>query len=321
MKTSVALCTYNGEKYLKEQIDSILNQTKKVDEIVVCDDRSSDNTIKILEEYSAQNPNLFKIYSNEKNLRSVKNFEKAISLCTGDAIFLSDQDDLWVPEKVEEYVAYFNANPEIKVITSNGYCINDNSEVEDKYAIWDVPQFLKEKNIEFDYYRLITLIGNVATGASMAIKKEIVPNIMPFPVIKDFHHDEWIAMISSYEKQFALLQKKYFYYRIHNNQQVGGVFYDKTPSERKKLTNYFNINNDDTSFTGFKRRIKRLVIAYKRNRKLMHESSIYNSIFEKNCEEILRLFNENNIGMKSKFPIKSSILEISDKLLNKRQLD
>lgn len=99
MKTSVALCTYNGEKYIKEQLDSILNQTKKVDEIIVCDDCSSDKTVEILNHYSSTNPGLFKIYINEQNLRSVKNFEKAITLCTGDIIFLSDQDDFWVNEK------------------------------------------------------------------------------------------------------------------------------------------------------------------------------------------------------------------------------
>ena len=75
MKLSVAMCTYNGGRFLKEQIDSILNQTLKVDEIIVCDDISTDDTLTILEEYSNKNPNLFKIYKNEINLKSVKNFE------------------------------------------------------------------------------------------------------------------------------------------------------------------------------------------------------------------------------------------------------
>ena len=87
MKISVALCTYNGEQFLKEQLDSILKQTQKVDEIVICDDGSTDATINILENYSANYPNIFHIYRNKVNLRSVKNFEKAITLCTGDLIF------------------------------------------------------------------------------------------------------------------------------------------------------------------------------------------------------------------------------------------
>jgi glycosyltransferase involved in cell wall biosynthesis len=228
MKTSVAICTYNGEKYIREQIDSILNQTQKVDEIVVCDDRSSDKTIEIIEDYALANPNLFRIYINEVNLRSVKNFEKAIGLCTGDIIFLSDQDDAWIPEKVAEYVDYFNQNANIKVIASNGFCINDDSQIEEKYSIWEVPQFLKEKGATYDYFSIINYVSNLATGASMAFRREIVADILPIPVVKNFHHDEWIAIVASRNNEFVLLNKKYFYYRTHNTQQVGGVFYDKT---------------------------------------------------------------------------------------------
>lgn len=80
MKISVAVCTYNGEKYINEQIDSILNQTLAVNEIIVCDDRSTDKTIAILNDYADKNPGLFNIIINETNLRSVKNLKKAISL-------------------------------------------------------------------------------------------------------------------------------------------------------------------------------------------------------------------------------------------------
>lgn len=86
-KISVALCTYNGEKFIHQQIDSILNQSLKVDEIVVCDDGSTDETQNILAKYQNKYPSIFKIHINEKNLRSVKNFEKAISLCSGEIIF------------------------------------------------------------------------------------------------------------------------------------------------------------------------------------------------------------------------------------------
>jgi Glycosyltransferases involved in cell wall biogenesis len=96
MTTSVALCTFNGEKFLRQQIDSILNQSMKVDEIVVCDDRSKDATIDILNGYQKKYPSVFKIYQNESNLGSVKNFERAVSLCSNEIIFLSDQDDFWI---------------------------------------------------------------------------------------------------------------------------------------------------------------------------------------------------------------------------------
>ena len=94
---SVAMTTYNGEKYLKEQIDSILSQSEKDIELIICDDCSTDNTNKILSDYTEKDKRVH-VYKNELNLGYVKNFEKAISLCSGDYIALSDQDDIWLPE-------------------------------------------------------------------------------------------------------------------------------------------------------------------------------------------------------------------------------
>lgn len=321
MTVSVALCTYNGEQFIKEQIDSILNQTVPVNEIIICDDRSNDTTIEILEQYSIENPGIFKIFINETNLRSVKNFEKAITLCSGDIIFLSDQDDIWALNKVEVYLDYFTKNPQIDVLASNGYCINEKSEVEDKHAIWDVPQFLRNEGVKFDYYRLITQVGNLATGASMAFRKEILPDILPFPVIKDFHHDEWIAIISSKKNAFELLNEKYFYYRIHRNQQVGGVFYKKNDYQRLGLTNLFNIYESDPSLVIIKRRLKKLVVAYARNKDMIEKSNAgSDSIFHENLIQIENAFNKISKFMEKKYPLSASILKITDKILDKRQL-
>ena len=95
---SIAMATYNGEKYLKEQLDSIYAQTYKDIEVIVCDDCSSDKTVEILDEYKEKYG--LKYYINEKNLGFKKNFEKAISLCSGDFIALADQDDIWIENKI-----------------------------------------------------------------------------------------------------------------------------------------------------------------------------------------------------------------------------
>ena len=321
MLISVALCTYNGEKFIDQQIDSILNQTLKVDEIIVCDDGSSDRTIEILNQYSKNNPNLFKIYQNEQNLKSVKNFEKAIQLCSGDIIFLSDQDDIWVNEKVEHYISYFDKNPNIKVLASNGYCINEKSEVEEKYSIWDVPQFLREKKVSFTYYKLITYISNIATGASMAFKKEIIKEILPFPILKGFHHDEWIAIIASKKNTFELLNEKYFYYRIHSNQQVGGVFFDKTKQTKQFLTAIFDIDSFNNSFTEQKKSAKKLSLAYHRNKDLLKLETQYSYLFEENLMKIELAFIEMKNKMKKEHRIKTIVLYVFDRILNKRQLN
>lgn len=250
MKISVALCTFNGEKYLQQQIDSILHQTVKVNEIVVCDDGSGDSTLQILQEYHNQFPEIFRIYSNEKNLRSVKNFEKAISLCTGDLIFLSDQDDIWEEIKVERYLNHFKQHPAIDVICSNGNLIDDNNTQLEKYTVWDVPEILKSNNL--DYFKIFCTVGNFATGASMAIRKSFVEKILPFPLIDGFHHDEWIAVIASEENRFDFINDKLFSYRIHSEQQVGGISYPKDENSKEKMIQKFDVNRNPKSFREYK---------------------------------------------------------------------
>ena len=317
---SVALCTYNGEKYLSQQLDSILNQTLKVDEIVVCDDVSVDGTNALLEEYCRRFPGIFKIFRNEINLGSVKNFEKALSACSGDIIFLSDQDDVWVQHKVEDYLSFFDRNPCIQVLASNGFYMDEQSEGGEKYAIWDVPGFLKEKNIAFDYFKLISNLCNVATGASMAVKKEILPEIFPFPIVRDFHHDEWIAIIASMKKSFEMLDGKYFHYRIHDRQQVGRIFYDKSEFEKKKMTAIFDIENFNIDFSSYKKRLRMLSKSHEINSQLQIHIPRYQEYFHDNLTSIEKNYFENKKQFMKRFPFAATILNMVDHILKKRQI-
>ena len=321
MKTSVALCTYNGEKYLREQLDSILNQTVSVDEIVICDDKSSDRTHDIINQYCIEYPNLIKFYINEVNLRSVKNFEKAITLCHNEIIFLSDQDDIWHLQKVEHLKTYFENHPKIDVVATNGFCIDDNSKIHKKYAVWDVPQFLTERGVTFNYHKIICYISNIATGASMAFRKSICNEILPFPIMKDFHHDEWIAVLSSKRYAFEMLPEKYFYYRIHENQQVGGVFFDKNQKEKLLLTEIFDYTNYEISFSSYKKRLKKIINSYNRIEALLDFQTILDNRFSLVLLELEELFNKTKIEMKKRYIIKSSLLNFTDKILKKRQLN
>lgn len=257
-KTSVALCTYNGEKFIREQIDSILNQSLKVDEIVVCDDGSTDQTQSILSEYENKFPNIFKIYINEKNLQSVKNFEKAISLCSGEIIFLSDQDDVWEKEKVKVFSDFFESKQNIDVVCSNGFIIDENSSQQNLYTVWDVPNFLSENKKEIDYFKIFVTIGNFATGASMAIRKSFINQTLPFPTVEGLHHDEWIALVSSEQKKFAFLNDKLLSYRIHSAQQVGGISYSKDEASKEKLISRFDYAKKPKIFRDFKIKLRTL---------------------------------------------------------------
>lgn len=311
---SVALCSYNGEKYIHQQIDSILSQTHRPSEIVVCDDGSTDRTPEILAEYQKQYPEIFRVHFNEINLRSVKNFEKAISLCSKDIIFLSDQDDIWAENKAEKIVSFLDNHPEIDVVATNGFCIDENGIVHEKYSLWDAPVFLKEKGKNIDYFEII-LLCNIATGASMAFRAAIKPEIIPFPVLKDYHHDEWIAVNTVRKGRFAFLNDKLFYYRTHQEQQVGGVFFDKTEEGKAKLMRFFDL--EPTSFSSYKRLLKRLLRFYEIN--TIIENKNQEHTFCNTSQSIKERYDALKNEFKNKFPLKSRILFLADKIMGKKR--
>lgn len=126
MKVSVAMATYNGAAYIKEQISSILEQDLSVDEIVISDDGSQDNTLELIQEFQDDR---IKLFTDNKKHGFVGNFEHAITKCTGDIIFLADQDDVWWPNKVKKFVEVFEQIPSAKLVFSNGDIIGKKNEI------------------------------------------------------------------------------------------------------------------------------------------------------------------------------------------------
>lgn len=115
---SVAMAVYNGEKYLEVQLDSIVRQTKQADEIVIVDDCSTDQSMEIIKKFQGKHPNI-RVYRNKSTLGYKKNFREVIRLCQGDLIFLSDQDDFWMPEKVHIMSDIMETHPDIQVLASS----------------------------------------------------------------------------------------------------------------------------------------------------------------------------------------------------------
>ena len=174
MKISVALIVYNGSNYLATQLDSILNQTQKVDEIIVCNDASLDNSLNILENYKNNYSNLFFIYNNTQNIGPTKNIEKAIKACSGDIIILADQDDFWENSKVSTIIKYFEKNPKINGVFTNGFIMNSLEEIDNKYSLWDVMSFPnKIINNSNDLKLYINTIENCVTGATLAFRNNL----------------------------------------------------------------------------------------------------------------------------------------------------
>ena len=228
MKISVALIVYNGAKYMRQQLDSILTQTHKVDEIIAYDDASSDTTKEILEEYKKMHPNLFFIHYNIQNLGPTKNIEKAIQACTGDIILLADQDDFWEPNKVKTIVKWFEENPTMNGVFTNGSLINSKGELDNKYNLWDSMGFpyktIKSNNELIEKLKLyINTVENTVTGATLAIRNNLAFLQKSFPIIKNLVHDRWIAINLAENNGLGILVDKLIRYRIHPEQAIGGM--------------------------------------------------------------------------------------------------
>ena len=156
---------------MQTQLNSILDQTHKVDEIIVVEDASTDSTIEILLAYSKQNPGLFFINHNPENLGSYKSIEKAIKLCTGDIILLADHDDFWYSNKVATIVKWFEANPTMNGVFTNGYLMDAKGETNNNYNLWDSMSFPHNIiNTANNLKLYINTVENSVTGAAMALE-------------------------------------------------------------------------------------------------------------------------------------------------------
>jgi glycosyltransferase involved in cell wall biosynthesis len=224
MVVSVALCTYNGGKFIEGQLNSILNQTVKVDEIVVCDDVSSDNTLVMLETYKKKFPNLIKIFTNDVTLGTIKNFEKVISLTKGDLIFLADQDDIWYENKVEVMVNFFQENRDCTLLFSNGSLIDENG-INLNATLWEKWGF--DKNLRAlwsnnnNAFKDLIINNNKITGATVCFKSMLKGSVLPINIPKGYWHDAWLGLHAAANGGLMFLETCLINYRIHENQQVG----------------------------------------------------------------------------------------------------
>lgn len=197
---SLALPTYNGEKYLREQLDSIFNQTMVPEEIVVVDDRSTDSTIQILEEYKQKYG--LKYYINEQNLGYNKNFEKAITLCQGDYIALCDQDDVWLPEKIEKSYKTLKEFPddEPSLVSSFCYYVDSNLNVTKK-----------PHNISGGWK--LNFLRYASQGCTLMFNRKLKDVILP--ISPDMIYDAYIGFTASLIGNRYYIGENLMYYRIH----------------------------------------------------------------------------------------------------------
>jgi glycosyltransferase involved in cell wall biosynthesis len=315
MKLSVALCTYNGSLFIETQINSILKQSVPIDEIIVCDDNSNDTTIQILKKIQKKNPSIV-IVKNEINLKSTKNFEKAISLCTGDYIFLADQDDIWHELKVEKIVAIFKNNSTAEGVFSNASLIDENNTVFTNKTIWDSVFFMEnELQKPIDYLDLITKNGNIVTGATLCIKKEIKSFILPFS--DKCLHDEWIAILLGLRNSLFYSTENLISYRIHSQQQVGMKNLNKIEKKihKKKILIGFKKPRKFSEYRLLQKKEflkqEKIVQLSKLNFNFINFDSLLN-------ESTLKQKDLNNT-IKNMFPLHFLLVKAIDTILQKRK--
>ena len=314
MKLSVALCTYNGSQFIEQQIRSILNQTIKIDEIIICDDQSTDTTISILKKLLKDNPEIT-IIENKINVKSTKNFEKAIARTTGDYIFLSDQDDVWKKDKVEKILNVFKLNPTAEGVFSNADLIDQNNAIFTNKTIWDSVFFCEnELKKPIDFFDIIAMNGNIVTGATLCIKKEIKSFIIP--ISEENLHDEWIASLLALRKTLFYSTENLISYRIHSNQQVGMKRLEKVDNMTSKKRIILGLEKP-TKFTDYRILSKKIFLKQK---ELLNFKK-YNFEFidvEKLVVQYKLELEEIRKKTKSKFPLRYHLTSIIDSILGKR---
>lgn len=205
---SVVLATYNGERFLEAQLDSIVRQTYPNLEIIVVDDRSTDSTVAILDKY-AERHSFLRVVVNETNLGYIRNFEKGMLLASGDLIALGDQDDIWHLDKLRILV---DGLGDADVIYADSRLIDDH----------DQPIGVNFSDIRqlqgFDSC-LSFLIGNTVSGHGMLIKKELVHRSLPFP--SSIPHDHWLCFVATFRQPVRYLPQVLVDYRQHASNVFG----------------------------------------------------------------------------------------------------
>ena len=260
MLTSVALCTFNGEKYIASQLQSILKQTVTVNEIIICDDCSTDNTISIINSFVGSYPGIITLHINDRNIGGRKNFEKALSLTSGDFIFFSDQDDIWMKNKAERILTVFNNNDSCEGIFTNAGLIDEKNTPLGS-TLLDHTFFksdLRKNYTNSDLLYWSLLLGNIVTGGTVAIRRTALDHVLPFHLNfkRKLWHDAWIGYVLLLKQSMEYLDECLIQYRIHPKQQVG------INTETEGLFEAVILNKSPDTFITLRELYQKYLIAY-----------------------------------------------------------
>jgi len=229
------MCTYNGADFLPAQLESIVAQSRLPEEIIICDDASTDETQTLLKQFAANSPVLVSLHLNEKNLGSIKNFEQAIGRCTGDTITLSDQDDVWRSDKLELIEESFHKAPKAGLVFSDAEIVDENLNSFGR-RMWDEVGFdrHKRKLVRLGRTLEVLIFGWTVTGATMAFRSRFVKLSLPIPDGIAMLHDGWIALTIAAVSDVMMIEEPLIKYRQHGQQQIGAPLRGGTPEHQAR---------------------------------------------------------------------------------------
>ncbi len=215
------MCTYNGERLVQDQLDSILAQTRRPDEMIVCDDGSRDGTVEVLREFADRSPFPVKVIVNTENLGATRNYQQAIGQCSGDLIAFADQDDVWLPRKLEKMEIMFADKPALGAVFSDANVV-DESLRPLGYTLWKSLRFnTRERCLARNGKSLDPLMKhNIASGATMAFNARLYGRLI-LPIPEGCLGDHWMALICAAIGQLGMIEEPLILYRKHPAQMIG----------------------------------------------------------------------------------------------------
>lgn len=235
---SVALCTFQGERFIARQLDSILAGQELPDEIVVSDDGSRDATLEIVRSTLAHLGRVT-LLRNESPLGVTANFAQAIAATNGDVVILSDQDDVWMPDRVASARRLFAERSEILLSFGDAYLIDAEGAALDATLFGYLGVAERDlRAIEAGGGFNVLLRRNLATGATVSFRRQLLETAAPLP--PEWVHDEWLALAAAARGGLHVDRAAHVAYRLHGSNQIGA---DK-PTFRRKVRRMFRSEPD-----------------------------------------------------------------------------
>ena len=205
IRASVAMAVCNGEKYIEQQIDTIVDMMASNDELIISYDESKDRTLEIIRKYEKDDKRIKVVYDEGHSVES--NFNNAVANCNGKYIFLADQDDVWINNKIDVMVNYFERHDRCVVLISDGYLSHENLET--------IGELFETYNASASAIR--NFVKGTYLGCQMAFRATITDKVWPVKVTPPLPHDLWLGVRGAHYGKVELLNDKLIKHRLHTD--------------------------------------------------------------------------------------------------------